>query len=146
MVTRLVLSWLCLAMFAEVVQADSHRRIAASSLVGARDGSRATVYRGTWSSSSTGHTGPMRARVTPRADGNYDARFTGRFLLVIPFTYRVQLSTVGCSPSGPVLSAHKQLGPLLGSYDMTTHLSPRSMTGSFQAAGDSGSIQLRRVR
>ena len=64
------------------------------------------VYRGRWQSQSTGHSGPMRVKVTPRSDGNYDARFTGRFLVVVPFAYKVQLNNQGWTDSG------QQLGPI----------------------------------
>ncbi len=104
------------------------------------------VYRGTWRSQSTGHQGPMRVKVTPRSDGNYDARFSGRFLVVVPFTYKVQLNNQGWSESGQQLGAHRQLGPLLGSYEMSAQMSPSSLNGSFSAAGDTGQINMRRIR
>ena len=104
------------------------------------------VYRGKWQSQSTGHQGPMRVKVTSRADGNYDARFSGRFLVVVPFTYKVQLNNQGWSESGQQLGAYRQLGPLLGSYQMTAEMSPSSLNGSFTAAGDTGQISMRRVR
>lgn len=104
------------------------------------------VYRGTWQSESSGHRGPMRARVTPRTDGNYDARFSGRFLLVIPFTYKVTLTNQGCTECGHVLSANRPLGPLLGSYQMTATMNAAALNGSFSAAGDTGQISMRRVR
>lgn len=104
------------------------------------------VYRGKWQSQSTGHQGPMRVKVAPRADGNYDARFSGRFLVVVPFTYKVQLNNQGWTGSGQQLGAYRQLGPLLGSYQMTAEMSPSSLTGSFSAAGDTGQISMRRVR
>lgn len=104
------------------------------------------VYRGTWKSLSTGHQGPMRAKVTPRHDGNYDARFSGRFLVVVPFTYKVQLNNQGWSDRGQQLGAYRQLGPLLGAYEMSAQMSPGALEGSFSAAGDTGQISMRRVR
>ena len=104
------------------------------------------IYRGTWHSQSTGHQGPMRVKVTPRVDGNYDARFSGRFLVVVPFTYKVQLNNQGWTASGQQLGAYRQLGPLLGSYQMTAEMSPSSLIGSFSAAGDTGQISMQRVR
>lgn len=113
---------------------------------GAVEAAGPQVYRGQWRSQSTGHQGPMRVKVTPRADGNYDARFSGRFLVVIPFTYKVQLDNYGWSEAGQHLRANRQLGPLLGSYQMSAELTPGSLNGSFSAAGDTGSIHMRRVR
>lgn len=90
---------------------------------------RPQVYRGTWKSQSTGHQGPMRVKVTPRQDGNYDARFSGRFLVVVPFTYKVQLNNQGWSDRGQQLGAYRQLGPLLGAYEMSAQMSPGSLEG-----------------
>lgn len=105
-----------------------------------------SVYRGTWYSQSTGHQGPMRVKITPRADGNYDARFSGRFLLVVPFTYKVQLNNQGCTECGQSLGAHRQLGRLLGSYEMSAVVNVSTLNGSFSAAGDTGQISMQRVR
>jgi hypothetical protein len=104
------------------------------------------VWRGEWRSGSTGHHGPMRAVVQPKPDGNYQARFTGRFAVVIPFAYRVTLQP-GCDANGnPVLTANKPLGPILGSYRMNAQTMGNQFSGDFQAAGDNGSIKMRRVR
>lgn len=105
------------------------------------------VYRGTWNSQSTGHSGPMRVRVTDRGNGQYDARFSGRFALVIPFTYSVSLSSTGCDEcGGQGLVAHKRLGPILGSYDMSASMTASGLSGGFRAAGDTGTVSMHRVR
>ena len=109
-------------------------------------GSPAGVYRGEWRSGSTGHRGPMRAAVQSSADGTYQARFTGRFALVIPFTYKVTLQPTQDSYGNTYLTAEKPLGPILGSYRMTAQTNASGLTGNFQAAGDNGSIQMKRVR
>lgn len=133
MVTRLLglLGIICLSMghLAESVQAGG-----------------AEVYRGKWQSQSTGHQGPMRVKVTPRGDGNYDARFTGRFFVLIPFTYKVQLNSQGRTECGEQLSAYRKLGPLLGSYQMSAQKTPGTLTGSFSAAGDTGVITMTRIK
>lgn len=115
-------------------------------LAAASAGEPAQVYRGTWHSQSTGHTGPMRVRLTQNAAGAYDARFSGRFALIIPFTYRVQLTPICCAGGVQTLAAHKRLGPLMGSYDMSAQMTPSGMWGQFQAAGDTGTVSMRRVR
>ena len=104
------------------------------------------VYRGEWRSGSTGHRGPMRAVVQPRADGNYQARFTGRFALVIPFAYRATLQPSQDAFGNTYLSVAKPLGPILGSYRMTAQANENGLSGNFQAAGDKGSIQMKRIR
>ena len=104
------------------------------------------VYRGEWRSGSTGHRGPMRAVVQPAADGNYQARFSGRFALVIPFTYKVMLQPSVDAYGNTYLSAEKPLGPILGSYRMTAQADQNGLSGNFQAAGDNGSIRMIRIR
>ena len=108
--------------------------------------SPAGVYRGEWTSGSTGHHGPMRVVVQPRTDGTYQARFTGRFALVIPFAYRVTLQPTQDAFGNNLLTAEKPLGPIMGSYRMTAQANQSGFSGSFQAAGDNGSIQMQRVR
>lgn len=108
--------------------------------------SPAGVYRGEWRSGSTGHHGPMRAVVQPKTDGSYQAKFTGRFALVIPFAYRVTLQPTQDAFGNTLLTAEKPLGPIMGSYRMTAQANQSGFNGRFQAAGDTGSIQMQRVR
>lgn len=104
------------------------------------------VYKGRWTSDSTGHSGPMRATVTPRANGEYDARFTGRFAGVIPFTYKTTLTPIACDDCGMTVSANKKLGPILGSYQMSGGLTPSQFQAGFQAGKDAGQFRMQRVR
>ncbi len=104
------------------------------------------AYRGEWRSDSKGHRGPMRAVVQPTSDGNYQARFTGRFALVIPFTYKVALQNSVDAYGNTYLTAEKPLGRILGSYRMTAQADASGLTGNFQAAGDHGSIRMNRIR
>jgi hypothetical protein len=101
-------------------------------------------WRGEWTSASTGHRGPMRATIRPQGNGTYSARFSGRFFVVIPFTYRVDM--VPAYPGSNQLVANKKLGPLMGSYRMQTNFGSQSMSGQFQAAGDQGAVRMRRIR
>jgi hypothetical protein len=106
----------------------------------------AGVWRGEWRSGSTGHHGPMHARIQPNSDGTYHARFTGRFALVIPFTYQTTLQPTYDAWGATTLTAEKPLGPVLGSYRMQAAVGDQSLHGSFQAAGDTGSIRMQRIR
>jgi hypothetical protein len=99
-------------------------------------------WRGEWTSQSTGHHGPMRANIRDQRDGTYSARFSGRFFVVIPFTYRVDLVPTGWGG----FKAEKQLGPIMGSYRMQTQFGSDAMGGSFQAAKDIGAVNMVRVR
>ncbi len=101
-------------------------------------------WKGRWSSGSTGHSGPMRARVTPNSDGSYSARFVGRFFGVIPFAYRAELQPVQ-TWAGTSYVVNKKLGPILGSYRMNAITPGNTFSANFSAAGDSGQIQMRRL-
>ena len=104
------------------------------------------VWKGKWTSQSTGHQGPMRVRITPQSDGNYNARFTGRFALVIPFTYRATMTPVACDDCGMTLVSSKTLGPVLGSYSMTARVSGNQLQAGFKAAKDTGTFSMTRRR
>ena len=104
------------------------------------------VWRGEWRSGSTGHRGPMRVAIQPDGNGAYQARFSGRFALVIPFAYRATLTPSIDASGNRVLTSSKKLGPLLGSYNMQTWVSGSQLHGSFQAAGDNGTISMQRIR
>jgi len=85
----------------------------------------------------------MRANIRPQADGTYSARFSGRFFVVIPFTYRVDM--VPAVQGSNQLVADKKLGPVLGSYRMQTVFGSQAMSGQFQAAGENGAVRMSRV-
>lgn len=103
------------------------------------------VWKGRWQSLSTGHSGPMRVAITQTNRGTYQARFTGRFAAIIPFAYRAELVPHSSPEGATLLISSKKLGPILGSYQMQTQVSGNVLSGDFQAAGDRGSIQMRRV-
>ncbi len=100
-------------------------------------------WKGRWSSGTTGHSGPMRARVTPLPDGTYKAVFAGRFAGVIPFVYRADLLPTQ-SWDGTVYVTDKKL-PLLGSYRMNTIIPGSSFNANWSAAGDTGQVNMQRV-
>ncbi len=105
-----------------------------------------SVWKGRWNSATTGHSGPMRVSIQPRPDGQLDARFVGRFAVVIPFTYKATLTPVECNDCGMVVTATKKLGPVLGAYQMTGTLDAAQFQANFQAGKDSGSFHMQRVR
>jgi hypothetical protein len=85
----------------------------------------------------------MRARVTPNADGSFDALFTGRFAVVVPFVYRAQLQPVQ-TWAGTSYVVDKKLGPIMGSYRMNAIVPGNEFSGNYSAAGDTGQILMRR--
>ena len=120
--------------------------VACSASAIAQEGNPQGRWSGRWQSESTGHSGPMNVSIRPTSNGNYQARFTGRFALVIPFAYRAELVPQTTAQGQTVLTSSKKLGPILGSYQMNTHIIGDSLSGGFQAAGDRGTITMRRVR
>jgi hypothetical protein len=88
----------------------------------------------------------MRATIREKRPGQYEARWVGRFAAVIPFVYRSQLTEVA-SPDGQVtLYSRKQLGPLMGSYEMTSRFTGHSMNSQFQTRQDTGTVRMQRIR
>ncbi len=89
----------------------------------------------------------MRAVVKENGKGSYDVRFTGRFAVIIPFTYKATLVPQYHPQSGTVqYHSSKYLGPILGSYTMNAAVDEPQFVGRFQAAGDTGSVRMQRVR
>lgn len=100
-------------------------------------------WKGRWTSGTTGHSGPMRARVTPTEQGTYKALFAGRFAGVVPFVYRAELVPVP-SWDGPVYVTEKKL-PLLGTYRMQSIVPGNSFNANWSAVGDTGQVHMQRV-
>ena len=101
-------------------------------------------WKGRWSSGSTGHSGPMRARVTPTDNGTYKAVFAGRFAGVIPFIYRAEMVPVQ-TWDGITYKTEKRL-PLLGSYQMQTAVHGNLLNANWSAVGDTGQVQMFRLQ
>ena len=51
-------------------------------------------WSGGWYSQSTGHKGPLKAKIRQTQPGTYQAVFFGRFAKVIPFVYPAKLERV----------------------------------------------------
>jgi hypothetical protein len=88
----------------------------------------------------------MRVVIRERNDGRYQARFSGRFFVVIPFMYRATLVPSNDAYGNIILDANKRLGLGTGSYTMRTTVIGNQLRGSFSAARDRGSVTMRRVR
>lgn len=96
---------------------------------------------GEWTSDG-GHRGPLRATLTPTATG-YDARFAGRFALVVPFVYRTHLDVVGTCGETVFLAAERRI-PLFGSFRTDAVVTPATFDATFRSGRDSGRFTLRR--
>ena len=97
---------------------------------------------GRWSSDANGHSGPLRASLSPTATG-YTATFAGRFAGVIPFVYRSPLEVVGTNGEVVYLSAERRL-PLFGTFRTDAVVSPYSFDATFRSGKDSGRFTMSR--
>lgn len=108
-----------------------------------RFGSPAGAWRGTWSSRSTGHQGPLRARIRQLDSHTYRAWFAGRFAGVIPFVYPSKLNRV---PGTANLYRSSRRLPLMGNYRMSATVTPGRFDANFQSRNDQGTFRMTRRR
>ncbi len=97
---------------------------------------------GRWSSDANGHSGPLRANISPTATG-YSATFAGRFAGVVPFVYRTPLEVVGTSGDVVYLTAERRL-PLFGTFRTDAVVTPGTFDATFRSGKDSGKFTLTR--
>ena len=94
---------------------------------------------GTWSSSSTGHNGPLRATIRQVDNDTYRAMFAGRFAKVVPFVYPAKLDrvpgTCNCFQSSTRL-------PLMGEYRMTAKISSGQFRATYHSKRDVGEFRM----
>ena len=98
-------------------------------------------WRGSWSSQSTGHTGALRARIRQTGPDTYRAVFAGRFAVVVPFVYPAKLKRV---PGTCDCYQSTQRLPIVGTYQMTAHISPHRFYARFQSKKDVGTFDMSR--
>ena len=103
------------------------------------------TYRGGWRSKTSGHKGPMRVTLTQRCDGRYDARFTGRFAKIIPFTYKATMTPVSSDGYSTTMVSTKRL-PIFGNYTMTARVTPGRVDAMYRAKSDHGTFNMTRSR
>ena len=98
-------------------------------------------WRGSWSSQSTGHSGPLKAHVRKIDQDTYRALFVGRFAGVIPFAYPAKLDRV--SGTSNQYTSSQRL-PLLGTYRMNATVTSSRIRANFRGGRDSGTFSLSR--
>jgi hypothetical protein len=98
-------------------------------------------WKGTWSSQTTQHSGPLRARVRKIDHDTYRAVFTGRFAGVIPFLYPAKLER---APGSCDCYTSSQRLPLLGTYRMSATVSSDRIYATFRGRKDAGVFDLRK--
>jgi len=118
--------------------------VAIASLLGtsrAHAGNPSGVWRGKWTSQSSGHRGALGAKIRPAGPDHYKATFYGRFAVVIPFFYRTTLDRIP-GTTDMYYSAKKM--PLLGTYETTARISGDSFRADFVGKKDRGVFEMRR--
>ncbi|NNE01487.1 MAG: hypothetical protein HKN47_29590 [Pirellulaceae bacterium] len=98
-------------------------------------------WSGGWSSESSGHKGPLRARIRPIGPDTYRALFVGRFAGVVPFVYPAKLQRV---PGTSHCYTSSQRLPLLGTYRMTASVSSNRFYARFRGKKDVGTFDMSR--
>lgn len=96
---------------------------------------------GGWSSSSTGHRGPLRAKIRQVDHDTYRALFAGRFAKVIPFVYPARLDRI---PGTWNTYRSTTRLPLMGEYRMTATVTSHRFNAVFESKKDRGYFHLSR--
>jgi hypothetical protein len=95
-------------------------------------------WRGSWSSQTTGHRGPLKAHVRQTSNDTYRAVFVGRFAGVIPFIYPAKLERV--KGTCDCYTSRQRIG----SYRMTATVTSNQFHAKFQGRKDSGTFDMSR--
>lgn len=101
-------------------------------------------WSGRWSSDTSGHSGPLRARFREISDCQYRVTFSGRFWVVVPFLYPVTLDVTGYAADKVLLSGSSRLGPVLGTFTYSAESTATDFVATFESRNDRGSFVLSR--
>lgn len=101
-------------------------------------------WSGTWSSTSTGHSGPLRATFTPCGEGRYSVDFAGRFFKILPFRYSVTLRVVEDRGDSVVLAGSSWLGRMFGTFSYRADADACSFEACYTSKKDAGVFRLSR--
>ena len=96
---------------------------------------------GSWSSSTTGHQGALRARIRQKDADTYRALFAGRFARVVPFVYPAKLQRV---PGTLDRYRSSTRMPLLGEYRMTAQISGNQFQAWYAGKRERGVFRMTR--
>ncbi len=102
-------------------------------------------WSGGWSSTTTGHKGPLQATFQALNDTDYEVQFRGRFFKIFPFRYRVVLSVVETYDDGRVrLEGASYLGRMFGTFTYQAEATDASFRADFASCKDAGVFWLNR--
>jgi hypothetical protein len=100
-------------------------------------------WSGYWISCTTGHKGPLSAKICKISDTCYEAHFKGRFALIIPFRYTAQMQVTGQEGDKLFLSSSRRL-PLMGTFEMCAVVTPCNFTAEYTSRSDRGQFVMKR--
>jgi len=101
-------------------------------------------WRGTWTSATTGHAGPLFATFTPCGADRYRVDFSGRFFKIFPFRYSVTLRVVEDRGDGVVLAGSSWLGRLFGTFTYRADATACRFEACYASRKDRGTFHLAR--
>ena len=102
-------------------------------------------WAGSWHSSSTGHSGVLKATFTKCGDTQYRVEFRGRFCKFVPFKYSVTLDVVADTGESVKLAGSSYLGRVFGTFCYSAQADGCRFTASYSSKKDSGTFVMRRV-
>lgn len=101
-------------------------------------------WEGTWVSEASGHSGRLRAILTPESAASHRARFHARYAGILSFGYTVTLRTTN-DAAGVRFGGQADLGKFAGGvYTYAGHATPTHFFSTYQSKGDHGRFEMRR--
>jgi hypothetical protein len=105
----------------------------------------AGLWEGTWESQYNGHSGKLRAIITPCGNGQYHARYHATFAVIVPYSYD---TTHSATHAGDVtyFGGEQDLGCLAGGlYRYNGQANGACFTATYRADKDYGVFRMHRV-
>ncbi len=101
-------------------------------------------WSGSWKSCQSGHKGPLHATICQLDETRYQANFSGKFFLLIPFKYSVVLHVSKVEGDTITLSGSKHMSRRLGTFYYTATVTGDSFSARYSSAKDCGYFQMTR--
>ena len=100
-------------------------------------------WEGRWQSARTGHSGKLRAIITPQTAARYDARFRATYRSVLSAEYGVTLDVKQRGPRSEFRGA-ADLG-VWGRYETTGYATTTQFHATYRSKFDYGTFEMRRA-
>jgi hypothetical protein len=102
------------------------------------------TWSGCWQSTTTGHSGVLRATFTPCGGDRYAVEFSGRFFKILPFRYSVTLRVVEDRGDAVTLAGSSFLGRLFGTFTYRADATDCHFEARYSSKKDAGVFRLDR--